>query len=154
MGKAWTRQGNKHWLSNLQPIVKALNALEKQRLGGKVPADVLEDPTSQYNFEMQPANTMKYNEGDRVRIQIERDIYAKGYTPRWSQIVFEVVKVLPHRRVPAYKLADGDEAIGGIFYENELVQACLSCEIVQKNEIACIQGYTLWKTTILGLRGL
>ena len=62
----------------------------------------------------------KFKVGDRVRISKYKNIFAKGYTPNWSEEVFVIKKV--KNTVPwTYVINDlnGDEIIG-TFYEKEL----------------------------------
>ena len=62
----------------------------------------------------------KFKVGDRVRISKYKNIFAKGYTPNWSEEVFVVKKV--KNTVPwTYVINDlnGEEIIG-TFYEKEL----------------------------------
>ena len=62
----------------------------------------------------------KFKVGDRVRISNYKNIFAKGYTPNWSEEVFVIKKV--KNTVPwAYVIKDlNDEEIIGTFYEKEL----------------------------------
>ena len=62
----------------------------------------------------------KFKVGDHVRISKYKNIFAKGYTPNWSEEVFVIKKV--KNTVPwTYVINDlnGDEIIG-TFYEKEL----------------------------------
>ena len=61
----------------------------------------------------------KFKVGDRVRISKYKNIFAKGYTPNWSEEVFTIKKV--KNTVPwTYVINDlnGEEIIG-TFYEKE-----------------------------------
>ena len=62
----------------------------------------------------------KFKVGDHVRISIYKNIFAKGYTPNWSEEVFIVSKI--KNTVPwTYIINDlKDEEIIGTFYEKEL----------------------------------
>ena len=62
----------------------------------------------------------KFKVGDRVRISKYKNIFAKGYTPNWSEQVFVIKKV--KNTVPwTYVIKDlNDEEIIGTFYEKEL----------------------------------
>ena len=62
----------------------------------------------------------KYKVGDRVRISKYKNIFAKGYTPNWSEEVFVIKKV--KNTVPwSYVINDlNGEEIMGTFYEKEL----------------------------------
>ena len=62
----------------------------------------------------------KFKVGDHVRISKYKNIFAKGYTPNWSEEVFVIKKV--KNTVPwTYVINDlNDEEITGTFYEKEL----------------------------------
>ena len=62
----------------------------------------------------------KFKVGDRVRISKYKNIFAKGYTPNWSEEVFVIEKV--KNTVPwTYIINDlNGEEIMGTFYEKEL----------------------------------
>ena len=64
-------------------------------------------------------NDPKFNVGDHVRILKHKNIFAKGYTPNWSEEVF-VNKI--KNTVPwTYVINDlSGEKIIGTFYEKEL----------------------------------
>ena len=60
------------------------------------------------------------NVGDRVRIQKYKNIFAKGYTPKWTKELFVVEKVNQTNPV-TYKIKDlNEEPILGSFYAEEL----------------------------------
>lgn len=62
----------------------------------------------------------KYSVGDHVRITKKKKTFEKGYTPRWTEEVFIISKVL-YTDPPTYKIKDlNDEEIEGSFYEPEL----------------------------------
>ena len=62
----------------------------------------------------------KFKVGDHVRISKYKNIFAKGYTPNWSEEVFVVSKI--KNTVPwIYVVSDLNcEEITGSFYEKEL----------------------------------
>ena len=62
----------------------------------------------------------KFKVGDNVRISKYKNIFAKGYTPNWSEDVFIVNKI--KNTVPwTYATSDvNGEEITGSFYEKEL----------------------------------
>ena len=62
----------------------------------------------------------KFKFGDHVRISKYKNIFAKGYTPNWSEEVFVIKKV--KNTVPwTYVISDlNGEEIMGTFYEKEL----------------------------------
>ena len=65
----------------------------------------------------------KFKVGDHVRISKYKNIFAKGYTPNWSEEVFVINKIkniLPW----TYTISDlNGEEITGSFYEKELQKA-------------------------------
>ena len=62
----------------------------------------------------------KFNAGDRVRISKYKNIFAKGYTPNWSEEVF-VIKKVKNTVQWTYVINDlNGEEIFGTFYEKEL----------------------------------
>lgn len=67
-----------------------------------------------------PGQKPKYSIGDRVRIMKKKKTFEKGYTPRWTEEVFEIDEV-QYTDPPTYKLKDlNREKIRGSFYEPEL----------------------------------
>ena len=62
----------------------------------------------------------KFKVGDHVRISRYKNIFAKGYTPNWSEEVFIISKI-KNRVSWTYLINDlnGEEIIG-TFYEKEL----------------------------------
>ena len=61
----------------------------------------------------------KFKIGDQVRVSKYKNIFAKGYTPNWSQEIFIISKI--KNTVPRiYVINDlnGEESIG-TFYEKE-----------------------------------
>ena len=65
-------------------------------------------------------NDPKFKVGDHVRISKYKNIFAKGYTPNWSEEVFVIKKV--KNTVPWRYIFDdlNGEEITGTFYEKEL----------------------------------
>jgi len=62
----------------------------------------------------------KFSVGDKVRITKKKNIFEKGYTPRWTEEVFTISSI-QYTDPPTYKIADfGGEEIHGTFYEQEL----------------------------------
>ena len=65
----------------------------------------------------------KFKVGDRVRISKYKNIFAKGYTPNWSEEVF-VIKKVKNTVQWTYVINDLNGAeITGTFYEKELQKA-------------------------------
>ena len=83
------------------------------------PIDVTSDSYGEYNEDSSKKNP-KFKVGDHIRISKYKNIFAKGYTPNWSEEVFVISKI--KNTVPwTYAINDlNDEEIGGSFYEKEL----------------------------------
>ena len=65
---------------------------------------------------------VKFSKGDKVRIKLEREIFFKGYKPRFKEEIFVIHDVSTRLPVPMYTLKsiDEKETIIGSFYQNEL----------------------------------
>ena len=83
------------------------------------PKDVTDDSFVEYSEETNKKSP-KFKVGDNVRISKYKNIFAKGYTPNWSEEVFVVNKV--QNTVPwTYLINDlNGEEIKASFYEKEL----------------------------------
>ena len=83
------------------------------------PIDVTDDSYTEYNEDFNKKDP-KFKVGDHVRISKYKNIFAKGYTPNWSEEVFVVSKI--KNTVPwTYVVSDlNGEEITGSFYEKEL----------------------------------
>ena len=83
------------------------------------PIDVTSDSYAEYN-EDSNVTKPKFKVGDHVRISKYKNIFAKGYTPNWSEEVFLVSKI-KNTVYWTYVISDlNDELITGSFYEREL----------------------------------
>ena len=56
------------------------------------PVDVASDSYVEYNEDLNKKNP-KFKVGDHVRISKYKNIFAKGYTPNWSEEVFIINKI-------------------------------------------------------------
>ena len=83
------------------------------------PIDVTSDSFAEYNDDSNKKNP-KFKAGDHVRISKYKNIFAKGYTPNWSEEVFVINKI--KNTVPwTYVINDlNGEEITRSFYEKEL----------------------------------
>ena len=83
------------------------------------PIDVTGDSYAEYNEDFNKKDP-KFKVGDHVRISKYKNIFAKGYTPNWSEEVFVINKI--KNTVPwTYVINDlNGEEITESFYEKEL----------------------------------
>ena len=56
------------------------------------PIDVTSDSFAEYNEDSNKKNP-KFKAGDHVRISKYKNIFAKGYTPNWSEEVLLLIKL-------------------------------------------------------------
>ena len=84
------------------------------------PVDVKSNTYIDSSKEINEKDHPKFKIGDNVRISKYKNIFAKGYTPNWSEEVF-VIKKIKNTALWTYLIIDLDgEEIVGTFYENEL----------------------------------
>ena len=84
------------------------------------PIEAMGDYYAEYNGDPSNKKNLKFKVGDNVRISKYKNIFAKGYTPNWSEEVFVVSKI--KNTVPWTYVANdlSGEEITGSFYEKEL----------------------------------
>ena len=96
------------------------------------PIDVSDDSYVKYNEDFNE-KYRKLKAGDHVRISKYKNIFAKGYTPNWSEEVFVVSKI--KNTVPwTYVVSDlNGEEISGSFYEKELQKTCQEIFTIERS---------------------
>jgi hypothetical protein len=64
--------------------------------------------------------TFKFKKGEQVRISINKSIFEKGYTAKWTEEIFRIKHLIPREPI-VYKIEDlNGEELKGFFYEQEL----------------------------------
>ena len=106
------------YIDKLDDIVNEYNNTYHRTIKMK-PIDVKDNTYINIGKEVNTKDS-KFKIGDHVRISKYKNIFAKGYTPNWSEEAFVIKKV--RNTVPcAYVLNDlNGEKIVGRFYEKEL----------------------------------
>ena len=106
------------YIDKLDDIVNEYNNT-KHRATKLKPTDVKDNTYSDFGKEVND-NDPKFKVGDHVRRSKYKNIFAKGYTPNWSEEVFAIKKI--KNTVPwTYVIDDlNGEEITGTFYEKEL----------------------------------
>ena len=106
------------YIDKLDDIVHKYNS-KKHRTVKMKPTDVKDNTYVDFGKEVND-NDPKFKAGDHVRISKYKNIFAKGYTPNWSEEVFVIKKI--GNTVPwTYVIDDlNGEEITGTFYEKEL----------------------------------
>ena len=83
------------------------------------PIDVTYDSYAEYNEDSNERDP-NFKVGDHIRISKYKNIFAKGYTPNWSEEVFVVSKI-KNTALWTYVISDlNGEPITGRFFEKEL----------------------------------
>ena len=102
----------------LDDIVNRYNIKVHRTLKMK-PIEVISDSYAEYNKDSNEKDP-KFTVSNHVRISKHKNIFAKGYTPNWSEDIFVVSKI--KNTVPwTYIISDlNGEPITGSFYEKEL----------------------------------
>ena len=106
------------YINKLDDIVCEYNNTYHRTIKMK-PVDVKDNTYIDFKKEVEDKDP-KFKVGDHVRVSKYKNIFAKGYTPNWSEEVFVVSKI--ENTVPwTYVVNDlnGEEIIGR-FYEKEL----------------------------------
>ena len=116
--KLMTTIGKNVYFNDLDDIVKKYNNTVHSSTKMK-PKDVTDIKYVEYSEETNKKSP-KFKVGDNVRFSKYKNIFAKGYTPNWSEQVFAVNKI--QNTVPwTYLFNDlNGEEIKGSFYEKEL----------------------------------
>lgn len=125
MWKEFSLQGNFKWLNMLPEIVSRYNDTKHSTTRFR-PSKVTKWHEKRIlNTAFSHVKTIdprkaKFTVGDRVRISKHRQLFKKGYTPSWSNEVFEIKKV-QYTNPRTYLLVDDrkNDILGG-FYEEEL----------------------------------
>ena len=116
-----TSVSQKVYIDKLDDILNEYNNTYHRTIKMK-PADVKDNTYIDFNKDVNDRDP-KFNIGDHVRISKYKIIFAKGYTPNWSEEVFNVSKI--KNKVPwtyVTKNLNGEKIIGK-FYKKELQKA-------------------------------
>ena len=126
MYRAFSEQGHYRWLTLLPELVQEYNSSVHRTIGMK-PCQV-DESNERLVLKRIKRNTAprkvskkhRFKAGDRVRVSKYKIIFAKGYTPNWTNEIYTVHRVQP--TVPVtYSLKDHTgEVLEGGFYEQEL----------------------------------
>ena len=83
------------------------------------PVDVGDDSFAEYNEESNEKDP-KFKVGDHVRFSKFKNVFAKGYTPNWSEEIFIIKKL--KNTVPWTNVTSdlNEEEIVGSFYQKNL----------------------------------
>ena len=121
LGRLFTKRGNLKWIDKIDDIVTAYNNTHHSSIKMK-PADVDEEHIANIFFNSLPnlKKTIKFSNGDRVRILIKKNQFAKEFEKSWSEEIFKIKRIQNTNPI-TYLIEDldGEDIIGG-FYTEEL----------------------------------
>ena len=121
LGRLFTKRGNFKWIDKIDDVVTAYNNTHHSSIKMK-PADVDEEHIANIFFNSLPnlKKTIKFSNGDRVRILIKKNQFAKEFEKSWSEEIFKVKRIQNTNPI-TYLIEDldGEDIIGG-FYTEEL----------------------------------
>ena len=121
LGRLFTKRGNFKWIDKIDDIVTAYNNTHHSSIKMK-PADVDEEHIANIFFNSLPnlKKTIKFSNGDRVRILIRKNQFAKEFEKSWSEEIFKIKRIQNTNPI-TYLIEDldGEDIIGG-FYTEEL----------------------------------
>ena len=121
LGRLFTKRGNFKWIDKIDDIVTAYNNSYHRTIKMK-PADVDEEHIANIFFNSLPnlKKTIKFSIGDRVRILIKKNQFAKEFEKSWSEEIFKIKRIQNTNPI-TYLIEDldGEDIIGG-FYTEEL----------------------------------
>ena len=121
LGRLLTKRGNFKWIDKIDDIVTAYNNTHHSSIKMK-PADVDEEHIANIFFNSLPnlKKTIKFSNGDRVRILIKKNQFAKEFEKSWSEEIFKIKRIQNTNPI-TYLIEDldGEDIIGG-FYTEEL----------------------------------
>jgi hypothetical protein len=139
MFRYFTFKNNYEYVDILKALVGAYNN-SYHRTIKMTPNDVTVEKESFIQAEMnksleEKVIKIKLTIGDKVRISKFKNMFAKGYTPNWTQEVFTVDQVIP-RYPPVYRIKDlNEELIEGVFYEDELQKVIKEDDVYKIDQI-------------------
>ena len=121
LGRLFTKRGNFKWIDKIDDIVTAYNNSYHRTIKMK-PADVDEEHIANIFLNSLPnlKKTIKFSNGDRVRILIKKNQFAKEFEKSWSEEIFKIKRIQNTNPI-TYLIEDldGEDIIGG-FYTEEL----------------------------------
>ena len=139
MWKYFTHVGQYIYHDVIEKIVGAYNKSWHRTIKMR-PVDVSEENEDDlyqavYSNSKESLNKFKLKINDMVRISKYKTVFAKGYTPNWSEEIFYVSELLA-RSTNAYKIRDHmNEPVEGIFYESELQKITKKDDVFLVEEI-------------------
>ncbi len=103
-----THNSTKKYIYRLQEFVQSLNSHHLNLLGGKRPKDIgYENQTEVYEAQLggyrgKKNTNFRFELGERVRLQLKRDCFVKGYVLSFSEEIYVICERKPNFPAPFY----------------------------------------------------
>ena len=115
---------SRKWIDILDDVIQNYNKTPHTS-HGLSPEDVTDKNRDQVYKQLYPHKNLtvvcRLKEGDRVRKIIEKELYEKGYTAKWSEQIFLISSVKQSNGVCYYTIEHLDgTSVPGIFYYYQL----------------------------------
>lgn len=162
MYRYFTKSGTHRWVDVLPSLVTAYNSSPHSSLYGATPASI-SDQNAMKLWEKRNIHTstsqqrIKFRIGDLVRLALVKEAFSRGYTPNWTEEVFQVSGIDSRQQPIMYRVRElqsnglPGEEIEGKFYAQELqhVQNVYRIEQILKSRVHPsnsneIQYYVKW----------
>ena len=123
--KYFAHSKQRKWIDVIDQIVDNYNKTPHRSIG-MAPLAVNDENRDKVYKRLYPNNSVtivcKLKAGDRVRKKLEKTIYEKGYTKKWSDEIFVIKESRQSQGVCWYKLLDlNGERLPGIWYYYNLI---------------------------------
>ena len=123
--KYFSKTKQRIWVNVIEQIVNNYNETPHRSIG-MAPLAVNDDNRDEVYKRLYPNRSItvvcKFKAGDRVRKKLEKTIYEKGYTKKWSDEVFVIKESRQSQGVCWYKLLDLNGASQpGVWYYYNLI---------------------------------
>ena len=122
--RIFDKRGNRKWLDVLDDIISNYNQTPHRSIG-MAPQDVTDENRDEVFKRLYPHSNLtvvcKLKVGDKVRKIIEKSLFDKGYSKKWTDEVYKISDSRQSNTVCWYKLTDlQNKEVPGIWYYYQL----------------------------------
>ena len=122
--KIFNKRGNRRWIDVLDDVIANYNKTPHRSIG-MAPLDVNDENRDEVYKRLYPKSGItvvcKLKIGDKVRKIIDKDLFDKGYTKKWSDEIYKIKESRQSNTVCWYTITDlNDKEIPGIWYYYQL----------------------------------
>ena len=122
--KIFDKRGNRRWIDVLDDVIANYNKTPHRSIG-MAPLDVNDENRDEVYKRLYPKSGVtvvcKLKIGDKVRKIIDKELFDKGYTKKWSDEIYKIKKSRQSNTVCWYSITDlNDKEIPGIWYYYQL----------------------------------